>query len=232
MAPTTQGQAVDRAPAARLPCSSRGRPATLSSIVTSKALRLGRHFRVVARAPRHRRDRLSRRRRPARPIAASACANIGSLNLRQHSAMITNHKVCCFHNAGLIGKRCEMAMQILPAASLRSIPRLPAARVLVRVSNHLMWMALWSIGRVILRVEANVLPALREGRAAGQRPVSRASGRKMPFRRKRRKADDITEMRSTGTGEACYPTRTGPAGWRAAGEGGRSWDPISCAALA
>src|SRR5207247_8614738 len=34
-----------------------------------------------------------------------------------------------------------------------------------------------------------------------------------------RKADDITEMRSTGTGKACYPTGLGPAEWRAAGGG-------------
>src|SRR6266480_4003825 len=97
-----------------------------------------------------------------------------------------------------------MPTQILPAASLRSIPRLPAARVLVRASNHLMWMALWSIGQAIFRVEANVLPALREGRAARQRPISREWGRKCPFAANDGKADDITEMRSTARGEACY----------------------------
>ena len=37
-APTTQGQAVDRTTPARSPCSSRGRPATLSSIITSNPL--------------------------------------------------------------------------------------------------------------------------------------------------------------------------------------------------
>src|SRR4029077_17753832 len=132
-----------------------------------------------------------------------------------------------FSQRRMLPERCEMPTQILPAASLRTLPRLPAARVLVRVTNHLMWMALWSIGRVILRVEANVLPALREGRAEKTQ-----LGPPMPFRHKRRKADDITEMRSTATGEACYPTSTGPAGWRAAGEGGRSWDPISCVGLA
>src|ERR1700736_842841 len=75
----------------------------------------------------------------------------------------------------------EMPPQILPAASLRSIPRLPAARVLARASNHLMWMALWSIEQAISRVEENVLPALREGRAVRERPISRDSGRKCPF---------------------------------------------------
>src|SRR5437870_6368996 len=82
---------------------------------------------------------------------------------------------CVLHKAGLIGKRCEMAMQLLPAACLGSIPGLPAARALVRASNHLIGMALWSIGQAILRIEEKFLPALREGRAAGQQPTSRNS---------------------------------------------------------
>ena len=139
---------------------------------------------------------------------------------------------CAFHKDEWIRKWCEMPPQILPAASLRSIPRLPAARVLARASNHLIWMALWSIGQAIFRVEEDVLPALREGRAVRERPMSRDRGRKCPFAAGDGKADDITEMRSTGTGGACYPTDTGPAEWRAAGEGGRPWDPISCADLA
>ena len=65
-----------------------------------------------------------------------------------------------------IGERCKMPTQLLPAASLRSIPRLPAARALVWASNYLILMVLWSIGRAIFRVESNFLPALREGRAA------------------------------------------------------------------
>src|SRR5438552_15183813 len=73
-----------------------------------------------------------------------------------------------------------MPTQILPAASLRSIPRLPAVRVRVRASNHLIWMALWSIGQAIFRVGEEVLPALREGRAARPRPISRNSGRNCP----------------------------------------------------
>ena len=111
---------------------------------------------------------------PARPVATPACVDIasGGLTSRQLCATISNNRVC-FSQRRMVGKRCEMPMQTLPAASLRSIPRLPATRVLVRACNHLMWIALWSIRQAILRVEENVLPALREGRAAGQRPTSR-----------------------------------------------------------
>ena len=59
-----------------------------------------------------------------------------------------------------------MPTQILPAASLRSAQRLPAARALLRVSNYLVCTALWSIGRAICRVASNFLPALREGEGA------------------------------------------------------------------
>src|SRR6266403_406538 len=99
-----------------------------------------------------------------------------------------------------------MATQIRPAASLRDIPRLPAARVRIWASNHLMWMALWSIGRAIFRVEENVLPALREGRADTQPQNGLSPG-----------TDDITEMRSTGRGEACYGLISVPAVTHAAG---------------
>jgi hypothetical protein len=56
-----------------------------------------------------------------------------------------------------------MPTQILPAASLRSAQRLPAARTLLRAANYLICTALWSIGRAICRVASNFLPALREG---------------------------------------------------------------------
>src|SRR3984893_10655511 len=58
-----------------------------------------------------------------------------------------------------------MPAEILPAASLRTTNLLPAARALCRASNYLIWMASWSIGRAIFRVESNFLPALRERRA-------------------------------------------------------------------
>jgi hypothetical protein len=56
-----------------------------------------------------------------------------------------------------------MPTQILPAASLRSAQRLPAARALLRAASYLICTALWSIGRAICRVVSNFLPALREG---------------------------------------------------------------------
>jgi hypothetical protein len=64
-----------------------------------------------------------------------------------------------------------MPAQIVPAASLRSTTRLPAARALVRASNHLIWVVLWSIGRAISRVASNFLPGLREGRAYQAAPA-------------------------------------------------------------
>src|SRR5258708_3415438 len=61
-----------------------------------------------------------------------------------------------------------MSTQILPAASLRRANRLPAARTLswrLTMANYSVCMALWSIGRAILRAASNFLPALREGQA-------------------------------------------------------------------
>ena len=58
-------------------------------------------------------------------------------------------------------------------------------------------------------------------------------GPQVPFGREPLgKADDITEMRSTETGEACYAVISVPAVTHAAAEGGRLWDPISCGVLA
>src|SRR5260370_79811 len=57
---------------------------------------------------------------------------------------------------------CQMPTQVLPAASLRSARRLPAARTLFRAANYLICMTLWSIGRAIFRAAANFLPALQE----------------------------------------------------------------------
>src|ERR1700730_17866510 len=53
---------------------------------------------------------------------------------------------CVFYNDPPISERREMLTQSLPAASLRTVNRLPAARVLLRVSNYLIYMALWLIG--------------------------------------------------------------------------------------
>src|SRR5260370_29408630 len=63
-----------------------------------------------------------------------------------------------------------MPTQILPAASLRSAKRLPAAPTLFRAANYLICIALWSIGRAIFRVASNFLPALREGRVTRRHP--------------------------------------------------------------
>src|SRR6266446_4710605 len=69
-----------------------------------------------------------------------------------------------------------MPRQILPAASLRSAQRLPAARALFLAANNLIYMALWSIGRAIFRGASNFLPALREGRVTRRRRDLHSSG--------------------------------------------------------
>src|SRR3984893_4587394 len=78
---------------------------------------------------------------------------------------------CVFHNNGFIVEAVRMPTQIVPAASLRSTTRLPAPGALVRASNHLIWVVLWSIGRAIFLVASNFLPGLREGRAAQAAPA-------------------------------------------------------------
>src|SRR5215469_7810924 len=60
--------------------------------------------------------------------------------------------------------RCQMPAPSLPAASLSPQLRLPVRQALLRVSNDLICLGLWSIRGAILRAEANFLPALREGR--------------------------------------------------------------------
>src|SRR6266436_3366026 len=67
----------------------------------------------------------------------------------------------------------QMSTQILPAASLRSAQRLPAARTLPWAANDLICMGLWSIGRAIFRVASNFLPALRDRRARYQAASSK-----------------------------------------------------------
>src|ERR1700730_7004414 len=84
--------------------------------------------------------------------------------------------MCDFQNNRLIGKRRQMSTQILPAASLRSTNRLPAAGAWVEGSNHLIWMALWSIGRAIFGAASNFLPALREARPRARARLRRAGG--------------------------------------------------------
>ena len=57
-----------------------------------------------------------------------------------------------------------MPTQILPAASLSSACRLPAAQAPVRAANDLICNALWAIGWTIFRVIANF--SLLSGRGA------------------------------------------------------------------
>src|ERR1700756_5613170 len=57
-----------------------------------------------------------------------------------------------------------MPTQILPAASLSSAQRLPAARALFLAVNYLICIALRSIGRAIFGVETRFLPEVREMR--------------------------------------------------------------------
>src|SRR5882724_8570450 len=76
-----------------------------------------------------------------------------------------------------------MPTQILPAASLRSAQRLPAARALFLAANYLICLALWSIGRAIFGIAANFLPALREGRGPSLSPLARGEGLSGLFRR-------------------------------------------------
>src|SRR5207237_6592854 len=79
---------------------------------------------------------------------------------------------CRFGNHHPIGDHCDMTTQSLPAASLRPAIRLPVARVLLRVSNHLNWMALSAIGAAVSGVASGCLPALRE--ASGRLPQVRS----------------------------------------------------------
>jgi hypothetical protein len=66
-----------------------------------------------------------------------------------------------------------MSTQSLPAVSLRTGTRFPAARVLLRVVNHLICMALWRSGPAISGLASRFLPALRE---AGSQPALGAPG--------------------------------------------------------
>ena len=86
---------------------------------------------------------------------------------------------CVLDNNHCIGERREMSTQNLPAASLRTGNRLPASRVLLKVSKYLVWMVLSSIyssirGAVsIFLPEAGRLgvPRLGVGAAASGRVV-------------------------------------------------------------
>ena len=61
-----------------------------------------------------------------------------------------------------------MPTKSLPAASLRTADRLPAARVLVQVSIYLIYKVLWPMRKASSGAESSFLPALREGRSADE----------------------------------------------------------------
>ena len=70
-----------------------------------------------------------------------------------------------------------MSTQGLPAASLRTGNRLPAARVLLRVSNYLIYMVLWLISRRV--PAAKRIFSLLSGRAPLLRGVELIAGHRM-----------------------------------------------------
>lgn len=61
-----------------------------------------------------------------------------------------------------------MPTKSLPAVSLRTTDRLPAAQIRLREDNYLICRALWLIRRPLFGVESCFLPALREGRSADE----------------------------------------------------------------
>src|SRR5262245_7247760 len=54
---------------------------------------------------------------------------------------------CYFFERPFDQRAVQMPTQSLPAASLRTVSSLPAARVLLKVSNYLIRRAFWPIGR-------------------------------------------------------------------------------------
>ena len=95
------------------------------------------------------------------PIDLRNASALGGCIYTRIVLFLSNHK-CVFYNVHPISERREMLTQSLPAASLRTGNRLPAARVLFRVSNYLICMASWLIGPAISGLESSFLPALRE----------------------------------------------------------------------
>jgi hypothetical protein len=69
-----------------------------------------------------------------------------------------------------------MPTRCLPAASLRTAYRLPAAQVLMWVASYLIYKALWPIWRAISVVGSIFLPALREMPGGGSRSAGQALG--------------------------------------------------------
>jgi hypothetical protein len=69
-----------------------------------------------------------------------------------------------------------MPTQSLPAASLRTADRLPAARVLVQVASYLIYKVLWPLRKASSGAESSFLPALREVWGGGSRSAGQTLG--------------------------------------------------------
>src|SRR5215470_6200085 len=67
---------------------------------------------------------------------------------------LSNHRSAIFSHVHPISQRCKMPTQSVPAASLRTVISLPA-RVLLRVSNYLIYSAFSPIGRSTSGIESS-----------------------------------------------------------------------------
>jgi hypothetical protein len=76
----------------------------------------------------------------------------------------------------------------LPAASLRTAKRLPAAQGLAQLTNYLIYMTLWSIRMAISGIESSFSPC-SQGGTAGRLAVSVAQQRRGRRRPRRHKPD-------------------------------------------
>src|ERR1700757_2722004 len=97
------------------------------------------------------------------------------------------NRVLLWQPSPIRGSSREMTTQSLPAASLRPTIRLPATRVLLRLSKHLICWALSAIGAAISGIGSRFLPGLRETLDPYShllQPIT-AAGRKLLFIRHR-----------------------------------------------
>src|SRR6266404_3293539 len=100
-----------------------------------------------------------------------------------------------------------MSTQILPAASLRSGHRLPAALLRFRAANCLIRRTLWAIARAIFGVEPNFLPALRDGTLPGGVEEGADDPGSRPHRRRNRRTRRRVGSRDlglVGEGRQCW----------------------------
>ena len=109
------------------------------------------------------------------------------MHLYQDRAIFSNI-TCCFNNYHPISEPYEMSTQGLPAASLRTAKRLPAAQGLAQLTNYLIYMTLWSIRMAISGIESSFSPC-SQGGTAGRLAVSVAQQRRGRRRPRRHKPD-------------------------------------------